>query len=61
MAGKSSYYNNKGQEDASKGKYEAPHGAGEMFTRAWCDPKSTFDKCVEENRQYDAGYSNGKK
>ena len=61
MSSKSNYYHNKGQQDASKGKYEAPHGAGEMFTRAWFDPKSTFDRCVEENKQYDEGQRNNKK
>ena len=48
-----------GQKDASQGKYEPPH----TITPAdgVLQDKHTWDKLVEDNRQYDDGFKNAQK
>lgn len=47
------YYHNKGQEDASDGNYDPPHGfIDELST--WSE--SGIEKMVEETNAYDGGY-----
>jgi len=47
------YYHNKGQEDASEGRYDAPHGlADQIFS--WSSSEAERHK--EENDSYDGGW-----
>jgi hypothetical protein len=51
------YYHDKGEQDASDGKYDRPHGVLDEFS-TWT--KSGMDKHQEDNDSYDRGYSHGK-
>lgn len=51
------HYHNKGQEDASRGKYEPPHGLLEDLM-TWSP--SGCRRIAEDNGAYKEGYRHGK-
>lgn len=57
MSDNKEYYHNKGEEDASNGKYNPPHGIGDSLT-TWSS--SEMQRHIEENEAYNKGYSHTK-
>jgi hypothetical protein len=48
-----------GQQDGARGEYNPPHDINIIDTLI--QDKHTFDKLVEDNKQYDSGYDNARK
>ena len=53
------HYNNKGQRDGSKGNYSPPNGPVNELLFGWT--QSSSRQMQRENREYNAGYHNGKR
>lgn len=53
------YYNNKGQRDGSRGKYDPPNGFMNEFLGGWSS--SSSKKMRRENSEYNSGHRNGRR